>query len=81
MMGVRATGLQGDHGRGARKLDCRKAVTRHIGRTHARESMSCSRTACGCGKPVLVEMRDGQVHRILAGGTGARHVEAAVTLS
>jgi len=32
------------------------------------------------GKPVLVEIRDGQVHRILAGGTGPRHFEAAVTL-
>ena len=32
------------------------------------------------GKPVLVEIRDGQVHRILAGGTGPRHLEAAVTL-
>ena len=32
------------------------------------------------GKPVLVEIRDGQVHRILAGGTGPRHIEAAVTL-
>ena len=33
------------------------------------------------GKPVFVEIRDGQVHRILAGGTGLRHVEAAVTLT
>ena len=82
------------------------------------ESMSCSRTACGCGetptlnlewsrrskapsgdpeeqrdiirlvvcdrevgKPVPVEIRDGQVYRILAGGTGPRHLEAAVTVA
>ena len=32
------------------------------------------------GKPVLIEIRDGQVHWILAGGTGPRHIEAAVTL-
>ena len=32
-MAVCATGLQDDHGRGARKLECRKAVARHIGRT------------------------------------------------
>ena len=31
------------------------------------------------GKPVLVEIRDGQVHWILAGGTGPGHFEAAVT--
>ena len=33
------------------------------------------------GKPVPVETRDGQVHRILADGTGPRHLEAAVTLA
>ena len=33
------------------------------------------------GKPVLVEIRDGQVHWILAGGTGPGHFEAAVTLT
>ncbi len=33
------------------------------------------------GKPVLVEIRDGQVHRILAGGAGPRHFEVAVTLA
>ena len=33
------------------------------------------------GKPVLVEIRDGQVHRILAGGTGPRYLEAAVALA
>ena len=33
------------------------------------------------GKPVLVEIRDGQVHRILAGGTGPRHIEAAGTVA
>ena len=31
------------------------------------------------GKPVLVEIRDGQVRRILAGATGPRHLEAPVT--
>ena len=31
------------------------------------------------GKPVLIEIRDGQVHRILAGGTGPRHIEATAT--
>ena len=30
------------------------------------------------GKPVLVEIRDSQVHRILAGATGPRHIEAAI---
>ena len=33
------------------------------------------------GKPVFVEIRDGQVHWILAGGTGPGHFEAAVTLT
>ena len=33
------------------------------------------------GKPVLVDVRDGQVHGILAGGTGPRHIEVAVTLT
>ena len=32
------------------------------------------------GKPVLVEIRDGQVHRILAGAAGPCYLEAAVTL-
>ena len=35
---------------------------------------------CGreVAKPVTVEIRDGQVHRILVGGTRPRHIEAAV---
>ena len=33
------------------------------------------------GKPVLIEIRDSQVHRILAGGTGPRYLEAAVALA
>lgn len=33
------------------------------------------------GQPVLVEVRDGQAHRILAGGTGPRHIETAVTVA
>ena len=33
------------------------------------------------GKPVLVDVGDGQVHGILAGGTGPRHIEVAVTLT
>ena len=33
------------------------------------------------GNPVPVEIRDGHIDRILAGGTGPRHLNAAITLA
>ncbi len=41
----------------------------------------CRSSGREVGEPVLVEIRDGQILRILAGGTGPRHVEVAVTLA